>query len=457
MLKNISVDALEGLINYNCDNLIQYNSIIIDSRIVKKGDVFVGLKGARVDGNEYACEALKNGASFVILDNEDVYKKLNNKKILVSDSFKTLKSIGAFNLKKFGGLTIAITGSAGKTSTKELIYTILTEKYSVYKSFKNNNNALGLALNCANLDLDSDIAVFECGTNAKGEIFELANYILPEISVITNIGHSHIGKFGSQEAIAEEKLSIIAPSSVHELWISTSDYIKYGHLIDKRINIKTFSHDYDERAKIFLNNMEYKNNRLYFNVAYNNRLYQFVLNHFFKHFVYDALPAIGLAFEQGLTEELINTGLSKFNPLTGRGHVKSLGNITVVDDTYNASYDSIISSIDSLNELSGRKIAILGTMAEIEGYEDILYNKLYDYLLKNDNIIYILIGGEYQRFAEKEHIKIVENKTQAVLFMQSLLKRSNDSYTILVKGARKNALEELVELITNPGVLQSVI
>ena len=457
MLKSISVDALEGLINYNCDNLVQYSNIVIDSRIVKKGDVFIGLKGLHVDGNEYACEALKNGAISVIVDNEDVYEKLDNNKILVSDSFKTLKNIGEFNIKKFDGLIIAVTGSAGKTSTKELIYTILAEKYSVYKNFKNNNNALGLALNCANLELASDVAIFECGTNAKGEILELACYLLPEISVITNIGYSHIGRFGSQEALAEEKLSIIAPLSVRELWISTGDYIKYGHLIDKRINIKTFSHKPDNNANIYINKMEYKNNKIYFNVAYNNCLYRFRLNHFFKHFTCDALPAIALALEHGLTEDLINKGLSKFNPLTGRGQVKSLGNITVVDDTYNASYDSIIASINSLYLLDDKKIAILGTMAEIEGYEDTLYNKLYDYLLKNDNIFYILIGDEYQRYTEKKHLKIVENKKQAVFFMQSLLKSSNDSYTVLVKGARKNALEELVELITNPGALQSVI
>lgn len=458
MLKNICVNALEGVLDYSCDILMQYNGVVIDSRIVKRGDAFVGFRGDHVDGNEYACDALKNGASFVVVDNEAVYRKLdNNNKILVTDSFKALKSIGAFNIKKFEGQIIAITGSAGKTSTKELLYSILAEKYHVYKNFKNNNNALGVALNCANLDFSSEIAVFECGTNSKGEIHELAGYLLPNIAVITNIGYSHIGKFGSPEAIAKEKLSITDPSSVYELWVKTSDYNKYSYLINKNVIIKTFSCEPDNNASIYINKIEYKNNKLFFNVVYNNCLYQFTLNHFFKHFAYDALPAIGIALEHEVPEELIEKGISKFIPLTGRGHVLSLGNITVVDDTYNASYDSIIASINSLCQLKGIKIVILGTMAEIEGYEDTLYNKLYLSLVNNDNIYYILIGDVYQKFTESENIKIAENKKQAFSFMKSLLNNTNESYTVLVKGARKNALEEIIELMTNPGALQSVI
>jgi len=327
MLKSLYLDSVDGLIDCNTKDLMPFNNIVIDSRVLSNNDAFVGLKGERVDGNVYAFEAYKKGASFSIVDNREVYNKLEGKKVLVRDSFNALKSIGLFNIRNFGGLIIAVTGSAGKTSTKELISTVLAEKYNVYKSFKNNNNALGLALNCANIDLESDIAVFECGTNAKGEIKELANYLLPHIAVITNIGYSHIGRFGSLEGLAEEKLSITSALSVKELWINIDDYIKYKHLIDNSIDVKTFSYVKNSNAYLYVNNIEQKEDKVSMGVVYKRREYRFSLNHFFVHLAYDALPAIGMAFDHGFDDTLINKGLSKFMALAGRGQIVPYKNL----------------------------------------------------------------------------------------------------------------------------------
>ena len=457
MLKSIYVENIDGLIDYRNNNYFNYNNMVIDSRILAKNDAFVGLRGIHVDGNKYALDALRKGASFIIVDDEDVYRKLNDKKILVKDSLKALRSVGTLNINNFNGLKIGVTGSTGKTSTKELIHTILSEKYLVYKSFKNNNNALGLALNCANLHLDSDVAVFECGTNSKGEIKELSEYLLPHIAVVTNIGYSHIGRFGSFEELAKEKLSIIMPSSVKELWLNLDDFSKYKHLINNKINIKTFSYKPHKDAYICINKLEFVDNKVHLEVLFNKRLYQFKLNHFFIHFAYDALPAIGIAFDQGVNESLINKGLLEFVPLTGRGQIIPYKNLKIIDDTYNASYDSIIAALNSLVLLKGFKIAILGTMAEIEGYEDILYNKLYNYMVECDSIYYILVGDEYIKFTQNDHIKFVKNKEAVVELIKNFLKDQNKTYTLLLKGARKNAFEEIIESIINPGEIQSVI
>jgi UDP-N-acetylmuramoyl-tripeptide--D-alanyl-D-alanine ligase len=457
ILKSIYVKNIDGLIDYRNDDSFNYNNMVIDSRILAKNDAFVGLKGIHVDGNEYALDALRKGASFIIVDDENVYRKLYSKKILVKDSLKALKNIGSLNINNFNGLKIAVTGSAGKTSTKELIHTILSEKYLVYKNFKNNNNALGLALNCANLDLNSDIAVFECGSNSKGEIKELSKYLLPHIAVITNIGYSHIGRFGSIEELAKEKLSITIPTSVKELWINLDEYSKYKHLIDKKINIKTFSYNPHKEAYICINKVELVDNEIHLEVLFNKMVYQFKLNHFFIHFAYDALPAIGIAFDHGLNESLINKGLLEFVPLTGRGQIISYKNLKIIDDTYNASYDSIIAALNSLSLLKGHKIAIIGTMAEIEGHEEALYNKLYNYMVACDSIYYILVGDEYMKFTQNNHIKFVKNKGAAIELIKNYLKNQNITYTVLLKGARKNAFEEILASIINRGEIRSVI
>ena len=135
MLKRIYVDNIDGLIDYRNNNYFNYNNMVIDSRILAKNDAFVGLRGIHVDGNKYALDALRKGASFIIVDDEDVYRKLYDKKILVKDSLKALRSVGTLNINNFNGLKIGVTGSTGKTSTKELIHTILSEKYLVYNFY----------------------------------------------------------------------------------------------------------------------------------------------------------------------------------------------------------------------------------------------------------------------------------------------------------------------------------
>jgi UDP-N-acetylmuramoyl-tripeptide--D-alanyl-D-alanine ligase len=457
MLKSLCLDRVDGLIDYNTEGLLSFNNIVIDSRIVSKNDAFVGLKGEHVDGNEYAFEAYKKGASFSVVDNREIYSKLIGNKVLVRDSFNALKSIGLINIRKFDGLIIAVTGSAGKTSTKELISIILAEKYKVYKSFKNNNNALGIALNCANLDLESDVAIFECGTNTQGEISALANYLLPRTVVITNIGYSHIGRFGTIEKLAEEKLSITSPLSVKELWINIDDYTKYRHLIDDRIDVKTFSYVKNGDAYLYINNIEQEEDKVSMSVVYKGSEYRFSLNHFFIHLAYDALPAIGIAFGHGLDSKLINKGLAQFEALAGRGQIISFKNLRIIDDTYNASYNSIVAAINSLSSLKGIKVAILGTMAEIDGYENLLYNKLYEYILTKKSVYSILVGDEYKRFEENEHIKIVENKRKAIESIKTFLNDQNKAYAILLKGARKNTFEDIVEFIMKMGEIQSVI
>jgi UDP-N-acetylmuramoyl-tripeptide--D-alanyl-D-alanine ligase len=360
MLKTICVEVIAGLIEHLGKSIFQFNNILIDSRKIEPGDAFIGIKGRNTDGNLYATEALKRGASFVVVDNDEIYRGLNGNKILVRDSFRALKSIGAFYLENYDGLTVAITGSAGKTSTKELLYTVLSRKFQVYRNYKNYNNALGLALCSANLDMGSDIAIFDCGTNGKGEILELSNYLLPDITIITNIGYSHIGHFGSLEEIAKEKLSIIEPLTVQELWINNSDYKKYNHLIDKLVHVKTFAYKKDLNANIYIDKLEYVNNKIHFNVCYKNRTRQYILNHFFTHLAYDALPAIALAIDMGIPEKLICESLAQYIPLSGRGCMINIDNITIVDDTYNASYDAIIASLNILSIRNEEKIVILG-------------------------------------------------------------------------------------------------
>ena len=429
---------IEGLIDSSAPSALLFKKVSIDSRSLSRGDIFFGLKGKNFDGNTFANEALLKGACAVVVDNKDIYNSIVGSKILVKNSFETLKQFGRKKLESYKGKIVCVTGSSGKTTTKKLVSLILSTKYQVFEAYKNFNNEIGVAINAANLDMESEFGVFEVGSNNYGEIAQLSRYLKPQISVITNIGSSHIGRFGSIEHIAEEKLSLL--NSTKSTCYLHEDCKKYVTSCHK--DVKKVFFGYSEDSDIVIKNIS-RNEKLYFTVTYCKKTENFQLDHFYDHFVTNASAAIGVAMEQNMNGVDIQRGLNGFSPEQHRGELLRVGDLSVIDDTYNASFDSIMSAINNLKQFkSAEKYAVLGEMGEIEGFEGELYSKITKTASLLDDITFIFFGENYKRYNEFSAGEVFTEESK----LKNRLKGIKTG-TILFKASRSKQFEKYIDFL----------
>jgi UDP-N-acetylmuramoyl-tripeptide--D-alanyl-D-alanine ligase len=420
---------------------VQTRELVIDSRLVKQGDIFAAFNGENTDGNLYAAKALELGASVAIVTDSKIYDQLNGSKILVKDALEAIKAIGTYKLSAFKGTKVAITGSMGKTSTKELVSGVLATAKRVYTAYGNYNNELGTAVCAASLDIEAEFAVFELGTNSRGEIAELSRFIKPDVAVLTGIGHAHIGRMGGIKELATEKLSITEGMNGGTFWIS-EDAKK--HVVESSItnvNIKYFG---TKNADITLTDKARNaKGQIYFTANYESADYCFLLGHPYDHFAHNALAAIAIGFEAGISYEDIMHGIMNFKPVKGRGQMINLGSICVIDDTYNAGFESVASAIKNFSSIDAvSKHAIIGEIGEIEGFEHTIYTEIYKLALQYADVNFIFVGEGYLKFAETAHIAIAPTKAKA-MDKAALIKDG----LVLIKASRSKKFEDFIKLL----------
>lgn len=418
---------------------IEYSLITIDSRDVKEGSIFFAFKGEKTDGHLYIEQAISKGAVCCVITDENYYDA-NKPLVLVKDTLYAMRELGRWNLGKFNGKKIAITGSVGKTSTKAILSLVLSQKLKIYEAFKNFNNELGVAIVTSNIDLGAQYAIFEIGTNNPGEIKSLSEFLQPDVGIITGVGHSHIGRFGSLKEITKEKLAIsegVKKDGV--LWINDGVDTSYYNF-PEGINVKKFGFSKDSDIYIEELNVEKEVN---FIVNFNNFRYCFRINHPFSHFAVNALPAIALAFENQFHYEEIYRGLDKFVPVEGRGEIIRTQNKIIINDTYNAGFEAVLSAVENLSKIDApKKIAILGEMAEIDGFEEKLYSRLKNEVEKRKDIYFYLVGESFKDFKSLENVSYFKDKSE--LINADILKGDG---VYLVKASRSKRFEELVEYL----------
>jgi len=442
-MKIFSEKCLKNIVEKDVKKEIFYNNISIDTRKMAEGDIFIGLKGEHFDGNVFAKD-VSHKASLLILDNKDVYSSIDAPKILVKDTFQALKSIGKYNLENFKNRIVCITGSSGKTTTKKLVSDILSKRYSVFTAYKNFNNEIGVSLNAANLDEKSDYAVFEIGSNNIGEIDTLSKYLTPHICIITNIGKAHIGRFKSEKEIAQEKLSLLKNTTLRG-YINES-CLKYGYLLENiHIPLLTFGESKDNSAVI--SNINRKGEKIVFDISYKGKNYTFILNHIFKHFAYNAAAAISLCLDEGVSISEIDEALQNFKPEEHRGNIIDCKVIKIIDDAYNCSFDSLILAIKNLSELNGeKKYALIGEMAEIEGFEDEFYEEVIKLAKNIKNVTFAFLGEKYKKFNPSNNVNIFSEKDEFIQFISNI-----SVGTVLLKASRSKKFEDFISyLIKKP-------
>lgn len=457
-IKNI-INLIEGeLLSGNYEDEITH--IEQDSRSIKRGDTFIAFKGEDFDGNTFFYDALENGAKTCIVTSKNLQPVKANV-IYVEDAQLALDRLIEYKMGLINPLIIAITGSVGKTSTRDIMANILSEKFKVFRSEKNYNERRGLPLNAINMPFDTEIAVLEMGMDTLGEISELSSLFRPDYAIITNIGMSHVEKLGSKENIFKAKLEIIDGMKEKGFLILNIDdddlksfYNEQKDNVFRIFKMLTYAVN-DDDADIIGKLIQVEDENMSVTVKHEDQIFKIETNLRGKHNIYNMLPGILMALKLDLTEEKIKQGLERIL-LTERRMDKftTTNNIVVYDDTYNASYESVIAGLEILKNEERRKVAILGDILELGEYAEEIHKKIGEFL-NDTNIDLIITAGKNSQFIhdeisekEKHHFA---NANEVIENLDTLLKE-NDVVLIKASNGMKfdtiaNKLREEIEQI----------
>lgn len=415
-----------------------------DSRKVEKDFLYVPIKGERFDGHDFIKSSYDNGAICVLSEN-----KLDDNKcyIKVDDSFQAFKDIAEYYRGLFDVKVIAITGSVGKTTTKEMIYSVLSQKYNVLKTQGNFNNEIGLPLTLFNLEEEHDIAVVEMGMNDFGEISRLSKIARPDMCVITNIGYSHVGHLKSREGIFKAKSEIFDyQKSGGTAYLNGDDDMLYS-LKEKRDNIVYFGFDEQNNVNCDITKQGYDGTD--FKLSLVDEKVDVHINKPGRYLVYAAMVAATIGHDLGVDDAGIKAGIKEFAPVAKRMDIIEIGDIAIINDVYNASPESVKSAIDILCYSDGRKVCILGDMFELGDYAPKLHHEVGEYAAKKGIDLVICAGG----MAEFISKGCIQNGGTSVWFedqqcmITGLPELIKDGDAILVKASRGMAFEKTVEAL----------
>ena len=428
-----------------------------DTRKIINKACYIGIKGANFDGSAFYDEAFKKGACAVIIEEEywqnNSISKSNKPIIIVKNSKKALKELATYKRIESKAKVVGITGSVGKTSTKDMVYSVINKKFKTLKTEGNFNNDIGLPLTLLRLS-DEDVAVIEMGMNHLGEIDYLSHIAKPNISIITNVGTAHIGNLGSRENILKAKLEILNGMDKEGILIINNDndllHNYYNNLNNKD---KIITIGLDNPSDITATDISLAENHSTFNINYQNKTYKVTCNIPGRVFVYNSLIAFAVGILLNIDVSLIIKGISSFELSKNRlEYLKINNNIKVINDAYNASVDSMKSSLEVLGKYKNRKIAVLGDMLELGDYSTNLHEEVGKAVVKNKIDILITVGPNAKNIAMqalKENMK--ENNIYSFLTNEEAsikikeLLEPND--VVLFKASHGMKLNEIIEKI----------
>ena len=426
--------------------------VVIDSRKVEKDYVFVAIKGARVDGHAFIPQVMEKGALCAVseIDLGDVPYPY----IQVESCEQALKDLAEHYRRSLNIKVVGITGSVGKTSTKEMIASVLSQKYNVLKTEGNFNNEIGLPLTVFNIREEHEIAVLEMGISHFGDMEPLARIARPDICVITNIGYAHLENMGSRDGILKEKTSMTDFMNPDGSIILNGDDDKLrGYSPQNGIAPVFFGLD---RTCPFhaesVQNRGLKGTDAEF-VTPSSRFHAHISIPG-DHMVYNALAGTAVGYALGMTDEEISRGIEALTPIAGRNNLIETGRYTIIDDCYNANPASMRASLDVLSCADTRKVAIVGDMFELGPTEKEMHYEIGKYAVEKGIDVVICIGGltaETARGAEeacssKKHVEVHHYNTKDEFFSEkdSVLKEGD---TILVKASHGMEFPEIVTIL----------
>ena len=454
-LQSIAKACNGQLKNYN-GNTLEAACVVIDSRKIVKDGIFIATVGERVDGHSFIQDVAQKGALGVVCEKEPA--ECDIPYILVKDSFKALMDIASFYRTMIDIPVIGITGSVGKTSTKEFIASMLSVKYKVCKTEGNFNNEIGMPLSILSITDEHEIAVIEMGISDFGEMTRLSAASKPDACVITNIGNCHLEKLGDRDGVLKAKTEMFLNLD-HDgaIFLNGDD--------DKLITVKRPWN----RDIVYFGMQE--TNEIYASDIVNKGLFGSDAVICYRkdgregslgvhiplpgnHMVYNALACVAVGLEYGLSEEEIVKGIASVSATSGRSNILSTPSYTVIDDCYNANPVSMRAAIDLLEKADTRKVAILGDMFELGKDEEKHHYSVGEYVFLHGVDILVAVGKLSQRTYDAAQKGIngsnhrayyFETRDEAIEKLPQILQK-NDA--VLVKASHGMHFEKIVEYLT---------
>ncbi|MEG1256303.1 UDP-N-acetylmuramoyl-tripeptide--D-alanyl-D-alanine ligase [Clostridium sp.] len=425
----------------------EFSTVVIDSRKVTRGDIFFAIKGENFDGHKFINVAVENGAELCIVHEEVQYENLNKNVsiILVKDTKKALLDLAAYYISTLDIKVVGITGSTGKTSTKDLIAAALSKKYKVFKTEGNFNNDIGLPLMIFKLDGSYEVAILEMGMSNLGEIETLARVAKPSIGVITNVGTSHMENLKTRENILKAKLEITTTfGSDNVLIINGDNDMLHNHGSDKYKIVKIgINNDYNFKGcRIIINKDSIEFSVMQDGKEIESSIHVPVPG---KHNVLNSLLAIAVARELKVSYEDIQRGIKSLEATSMRLDVINFNDYIIINDAYNASPDSMEAALEVLKTYEGRKIAVLGTMKELGEQSHMAHRQIGEYA-KSSGVDMLITLGEYNKEFEggygKDNFSSFDSMDELVSFLKDNL-RSGD--VMLLKASRSMKFENIIK------------
>ena len=417
---------------------LECSSVSTDTRKIEKNSLFVALKGDNFDANTFAKEALEKGAKYVVIDNPTYL--IDNRTLLVKDSLIALQELAKYHRTFLGLPIIALTGSNGKTTTKELIHAVLSKKYNTLATIGNLNNHIGVPLTLLRFTKETEIGIVEMGANHQKEIEFLCKIAQPDYGYITNFGKAHLEGFGGVEGVIKGK------SEMYD-YLRDNNKIVFVNLDDsiqkeKSTNIKRFSFSLnDSTADVKISTIE-ANPMV--KIIFKNQTIQSHLIGIYNANNINAAITIGNYFK--VSDELIKEAIENYIPENNRSQLILKNGNEIILDAYNANPSSMAAAIANFIQLEKKnKIAILGDMFELGEESHNEHEKIVDLLINETSITTYFIGKDfYANQTSNTHLKFFENFENFAAFLKTNLPNNN---LLLIKGSRGMALEKTLDLI----------
>ncbi len=439
----------------------EFKGVSIDSRTIGPGEIFLALKGTRFDGHDYIGEAVSRGASSVVVESSEAIEASEVDKgsvsvVVVKDSLTALGDLAASLRERYPIPLIAVSGSTGKTTTKDMASLILgAEGKEVLKTKGNMNNLVGLPLTLLDLDSSYDFAVVELGISVAGEMERLAGISKPDVALLTNIGCGHIETLGGIEGVAMEKGELFGALSndgikivnLDDPWtvrLADMDDEKRGHKCDR------ITYSIEENADVCVSEVTefgLDGTRVVYDVLGEDIEVRFNSPSLVN--IQNGAAAIAGVVPLAAKPEAMRRGLNSFMPESHRMVVLNANNITILDDSYNANPESMAAAITTLDRIEGRKVAVLGDMFELGEFSEQAHFEVGARLAASGVFVVVAVGkwaeevraGAVSNGFDDDRFFSFEDKAEAVEVLMSILNKDD---TVLIKGSRGAAMEEIV-------------
>lgn len=422
--------------------------ISTDTRTIKQGDLYLPLKGSNFDGENFCDKAIEAGAAGCFCSKDNCPAEFCLK---VPDTLTAYLQIANFARKKYNPLVVGITGSSGKTTTKEMVYSVLSEKFKTHKTFSNHNNEIGFCQTVLSMPEDTEVLIIEMGMRGVGEIELITKYAEPDFAIITNAGSAHIGRLGSLDNIAKAKCEI-------------TKYLKKTLIANNNERIKKFANFDGENIFYSINDAEILEKRkgyskfIYKNpstacavaVPLSREAYEYELNVEGDYNIENSLSAIELGFKLGLSYEEIKRGLSKYHQIEKRWEIQEINGYKIINDSYNANPESMKASVSTFLELYKNPVVILGDMGELGDNEIGFHRETGDFIGKKfqgKQAVFLTvgklakcIGDELSKYGFD--VKHFDNNFETSRY---ILDNLHAGITIFLKASRAMKFEEIIE------------